>query len=335
MIMKVPRTKSLTMEDVALRAGVSITTVSHVINKTRKVSHETMDIVLQAIKELNYQSAKFLKPKAEKEIYIGVIVADIREDYFIAMIKAVESVAADYGVSIIFCDSEADPVKEERNIKILLERNVNGLIVAPIEADHIPRILSKAFIPMVLIDRQYETHNYLFVGINNFHSAYMGTKYLFEKGGAQPGFIGYSSSIYTIRQRILGYKAALIEHGNAQPKILSLSYNRENSSPRIKQFIADEGLDSLMCGTSTICYEVINTLEEFEEDIRNSLKIITFDDNRWMDYLRYPVSVIVQPVAEISSAALENLLRMIDKVNLTKEVKRELLFDTSIIDRIK
>jgi LacI family transcriptional regulator len=323
------------MADVALKAGVSITTVSHVINKTRHVSRETMGTVLEAIKELNYQSAKFLRSRAEKDIYIGVIVADIREDYFVAIIKAIETVAADFGVSIIFCDSEADPEKEEKNIGILLERNVNGLLLAPIAADHIPRILRKISIPVVLIDRQYEKHNFLFVGINNFHSSYMGTKYLFDKGGTRLGFISYSSVIYTVKQRILGYKAALMEYGeSAVPKVLSLSHNREDSSPMIKQFVKDEKLDGLVCGTSTICYEVINALEEFDKDIRNRLKIITFDDNRWMDHLKYSVSVIVQPVAEIGNAALENLLQLIEHVNPAREVKRELLFDISILDRI-
>lgn len=323
------------MADVALKAGVSITTVSHVINKTRHVSRETMDMVLEAIKELNYQSAKFLRSRVGKDIYIGVIVADIREDYFVAMIKAIETVAADYGISIIFCDSEADPKKEEKNIGILLERNVNGLLLAPIAADHIPRILRKISIPVVLIDRQYEKHSFLFVGINNFQSSYIGTKYLFDKGSTRLGFISYSSVIYTVRQRILGYKAALMEYGqSATPKVLSLSHNREDSSPMIKQFVQDENLDGLVCGTSTICYEVINTLEEFDKDIQNRLKIITFDDNRWMDHLRYSVSVIVQPVAEIGNAALENLLQMIERINSFKEIKRELLFDVSIIDRI-
>jgi DNA-binding LacI/PurR family transcriptional regulator len=282
------------------------------------------------------KSKTFLSKSSASFLGIGVIVADVREDYFVAMIKAIETVAADFGVSIIFCDSEADPEKEEKNIGILLDRNVNGLLLAPIAADHIPRILRKISIPVVLIDRQYEKHNYLFIGINNFHSSYMGTRYLFDKGSTRLGFISYSSAIYTVKQRILGYKAALMEYSeDMSPKVLSLSHNREDSGPMIKQFVRDEKLDGLICGTSTICYEVINALEEFDKDIQNRLKIITFDDNRWMDHLKYSVSVIVQPVAEIGNAALENLLQMIEHVNPVREIKRELLFDVSIIDRIK
>jgi LacI family transcriptional regulator len=329
------KTSSLTMEAVARKAGVSITTVSHVINKTRHVSQETMGAVLQAIKELNYRSSKMVK--ADKDaVCIGVILADAREDYYTAMIKAIESLADDYGISVIFCDSETDSEKEEKNIATLLVRNISGLLLAPVEADHIPGILGKTTIPIVLIDRQYKLHDYLFVGINNFHSGYTGTKHLFNKGCGQIGFIGYSDSVYTIKQRILGYKAFTMETGQPFfPKVLTLNYNKEDSFPLIKQFILDEGFDGIVCATSTLCYELIEVLDTLDEEIQKKLKIITFDDNRWFDYLKYPISVISQPVAEIGNAALENLLQMIEQKNSTCNVKRELLFDIAIIDRIK
>jgi LacI family transcriptional regulator len=326
--------KGPTMEAVALKAGVSITTVSHVINKTRHVNQETKDAVLNVIQELNYRSSKMVKSKKDT-ICIGVILADAREDYYITMIKAIESVVADYGVSAIFCDSEADYEKEKKNIKVLLDRNVNGLLLAPADADHMPKLLQKIPIPVVLIDRQYETHSFLSVGINNFRSSYLGTRCILEKGCKKVGFIGYSDPVYTIRQRILGYKAAIVEFDQTfVPKVLFLKYNSGDSFPLLKQFILAEGPDGFICATSTLCYELIEVLDTLSVEIQKRLKIITFDDNRWFDYLKYPVSVISQPVAEIGNAALENLLQMIEHVNSVREVKRELLFDVSIIDRI-
>lgn len=321
------------MEAVARKAGVSITTVSHVINKTRHVSPETMGAVLSAIKELNYRSAKIAGP-GKQGLCIGVILADAREDYYTAMIKAIESVADDYGISLTFCDSEADPEKEEKNIQTLTARNISGLLLAPVEADHIPQTLGKASIPVVLIDRQYNSHDYLFVGINNFQSAYDGTRHLFEKGCRQIGYIGYSDSVYTVKQRRLGYKTFTTEHcGSFTPKTLTLNYSKEDSFPLIKEFILGEGLDGLVCATSTLCYELIEVLDTLNPEIQQRLKIITFDDNRWFDYLKYPVSAISQPVAEIGNAALENLLQIIEQKNSACAVKRELFFDISIIDR--
>ena len=134
----------------------------------------------------------------------------------------------------------------------------------------------------------------------------------------------------------MGYKAALVElQESAVPQVLSLSYHKEDSYPLIKRFIGDDRFDGLVCATSSICYEVIEVLEHLATEIQKRLKIISYDDNRWLDYLKYPVSVISQPVAEIGNAALENLLQMIDQTYSSCEVKRELLFDISIIDRIK
>jgi LacI family transcriptional regulator len=326
--------KGSTMETVALKAGVSITTVSHVINKTRQVNKETIKAVLQAAKELDYRPSRINKPTAGKTMYIGAILADTREDYYISMIKAIESVANDYGVAIIFCDSEMDSGKEEKNVGSLLERDISGLLLAPVEAAHIPKSLQTTSVPAVLIDRQYESHDFLFVGINNFQSSYTGTKHLFGKGCERIGFIGYSDSVYTIKQRILGYKAAVLEENQAAgAKVLSLNYSREDSFPLIKRFILDEDLDGLVCATSTLCYELIEVLDTLDGKIQKRLKIISFDDNRWFDYLKYPISVISQPVAEIANAALQNLLLLIEQTNSSYNVKRELHFDVSIIDR--
>jgi LacI family transcriptional regulator len=117
------------------------------------------------------------------------------------------------------------------------------------------------------------------------------------------------------------------------PKVLTLNYSREDSSPLIKQFILDEGLDGLICATSALCYELVAVLDTLDLETRERLKIITFDDNRWFDYLKYPVSVISQPVVEIGNAALGNLLQMIEQKNFVCSVKRELLFNTGIVDR--
>jgi LacI family transcriptional regulator len=76
-------------------------------------------------------------------------------------------------------------------------------------------------------------------------------------------------------------------------------------------------------------------LESLDIKIKKKLKIISYDDNRWLDYLKYPVSVISQPVTEIGNAALESLLQMIETTDSSREIKRELTFEISIIDRIR
>lgn len=321
------------METVAQKAGVSITTVSHVINRTRHVNQSTKDTVLKVLTELNYRSSKNNKANGEDRVCVGVILADAREDYYILMMKAIETVAADLDISVIFSDSEADYEKEVKNINLLLEQKVNGILLAPADADRMPKNLQNISIPVVLIDRQYESHSFLSVGINNFRSGYLGTKNLLNRGCKNIGFIGYSDPVDTIRQRILGYKSVVMDNFNSVPNILYLKYNGGDSFPSIKQFLCQNEFDGLICATSSLCYELIEVFDTLDDSLKTKIKIICFDDNRWFDYLKYPISVISQPVAEIGNAALENLLQFIEQPDNARNVKRELFFEITIIDR--
>lgn len=325
--------KNITMQEIADRSGVSITTVSHVINKTRHVNKETKEAVLKTLEEFNYKGSK--TKKIAKIKYIGVIIADIREDYYISIIKSIETFASERNVSLIFCDSEDDTEKEKRNIKMMLDRNVSGLILAPIESKNMPSELKNIDITVILIDRQYENHNFLFIGINNLYSSYKASKYLNNNGSTKIGFIGYSDKVYTIKQRILGYKAFLqeIESQNV-PEVLSLRYHQEDSYPIIKDFIKNNGINGIICATSSVCYEVLNVMNDMPLNEQRKINIITYDDNKWFDHLKIPVSVISQPTTEIGNAAIKNLISCIENDSYGNTMKRDLFYEISIIDRL-
>jgi DNA-binding LacI/PurR family transcriptional regulator len=103
----------------------------------------------------------------------------------------------------------------------------------------------------------------------------------------------------------------------------------------IQHFIGDNDLDGLICVNSNTCNEVLNVLDTLDIRVREKLNIISYDDNRWLAHVKFPISVISQPVAEIGSAAVDNLLQLFGRWDFKNSVKRELLFDTKIIDRVK
>ena len=151
--------KPVTMKDIALKAGVSVTTVSHVISKTRNVAQETRELVLRTLEELDYQQAESRQSQKKPALdRIGVITADIQEDYYILLVKTIETIASENNISVLFCDSEDDEEKEARNIAMMLNKNVDGLIIAPVGFAPYPRQLKAADVPVVLVDRQYDKH---------------------------------------------------------------------------------------------------------------------------------------------------------------------------------
>lgn len=321
------------MKDIAHEIGVSVTTVSHVINKTRNVNSETRKLVLDTMRRLDYDSPKS-KRKGNSSGLLGVIIADIREDYYVAIVKAIETVASENGLSILLCDSEMDRAKEEQNIQTILSRDVAGLIIAPIDSRYFPEELRTSELPIVLVDRQYDQHNRTFVGINNFESGAMAFRHLEKKGCSRIGFIGYPDYVYSVHKRALGYKAGVLESEiNWQPHVLVLHYDKEDSFTLISDFIRTNEFDGLICATSDICYETVSVIHEMGIDIPDSIRLITYDDNKWLDYLRYPVSVVSQPTAEIGAFAVEKIIRFINTPSDSEHIKTEVFFDVSIIDR--
>ena len=329
--------KHVTMKDIAQKAGVSVTTVSHVISKTRNVAQETRELVLRTLDELDYQQSEGKQNQKKPGLeLIGVITADIQEDYYILLVKTIETIASENNISVLFCDSADDEEKEARNINMMLNRNVDGLIIAPVSFTPYPRPLKAADVPVVLVDRQYDRHNTSFVGINNADSAAKGVDYLAGKGCSRIGFIGYAETVYTMRQRVIGYKLGLMQYLPEQPPfVLHLKYSKEDSFPLIRDFLSKYRPDGVFCGTSDLCYQLISAVEDMGLRVPEDLRILSYDDNKWMDYLKYPVSVITQPTVEIGCQAVERIIALVENRRIGRQTKTEILFDVQIIDRLK
>jgi LacI family transcriptional regulator len=331
------RKKDITIWDVAKKAKVSVATVSHVINKTRFVEIDTKQRVLNAIEELEYSPnyfAKVLRGKSSKTI--GCIIADITESYFANVVKAIEYYLNAKGYNLILCDSEDNLNKELLYINVLLNRRIDGLIYAPVDAYYSYEILQKANIPIVQIDRKTYKYATDFVGIDNVNSAEIATTHLVECGYKNIGFIAYEGREYTMEKRIEGYKNVLLENGRYNADLLKTVNYSEHVEGKMKESIKDwilnsKEIDAIICSVDNICFETLGAIEELKLNIPQDIAIISFDDSKCFEYCTPSITSVRQPTKKIGEIAAKRVLDKINDKTITNE--QNILLGTELIIR--
>jgi LacI family transcriptional regulator len=328
------KNKKATMKDVAELAGVSVSSVSHVINKTRRVEDETKREILNAINNLRYTPnlfARSLKGKGTK--LLGVIIADIRDSFFAEVVKSIEFSALENGYNVILCDSENKWEKERIYLDTFIAHRLDGIIYAPSDTNKVYGDLAASNIPFVQIDRKIKAYDADFVGIDNVASSREATENLIKQGCRQIGYIGFSNNVYTSKDRLKGWKDALAAHAIRHETLeLQLPYHDTGSDGNLGKYLADHPeIDGLICCNNNCCYEAILEVEKTGKKIPDDVKIVTYDDTKWFDFLKYPISVIVQPTEAIGRIAVECVVERIAK--RSDRIRKDIILSTEFIQR--
>lgn len=324
------RTKKVRLQDIAEKTGFSISTISHFINKTRNIDEATQEIILQAIQQLGYQMPSKRKQFA-KESILGVIVSDIRIDFFSELVKELEVLAYEEGYQVIIMDSEENPEKEKLCLATMMSIKVSGLLIAPASTKSDFSACSQ--FPIVQIDRMVDTGNYDFVGIDNLMTSYEMTKRLLMKGKTNIGLVTFSQDNFCARERTKGYRLAMLEHERFQEShILLIEPDADTNPTNISKFLLrNPDLDTLFCTNSNICYEVLGKMQALGK--RNPIRFVsTFDNNKWLDHVAFPVDAITQPITNIAMTAIEMLKNKIVQ-NQTMNTSRRIILNCSIEGR--
>ncbi|QEN08712.1 LacI family transcriptional regulator [Oceanispirochaeta crateris] len=298
------------MKDVAQSVGVSVTTVSHALNGTRFVDQATKNRVLKCVQELGYVPnilAQSLKGKGTKTI--GIIVSDISETFFSEIVKSIEKTAGEEGYNIMLCDSEGSSEKEDLYIHLLLQKGADGLIIAPVDQYKEFQWENQTSKPYVQIDRKIQKAKGSFIGIDNAGSAQRAVEILIENGCQKIGFIGYKDLFYTMGERRRGYLNALESAG--LPPYQFISEHRGESLDSLAVWMRQVCPDGLLCTNEVLSYYALLAAEENKVDVPQDLKIIGYDDARWLSLLKTPLTVLRQPTEEIGRSAIQKIIELI------------------------
>jgi LacI family transcriptional regulator len=202
-----------TINDVAKLANVSTATVSHVLSSKRYVSDELIERVNQAIVHLDYQPSGIAKSlKTNRTNTIGVIVSDIQNPYFAGVVTGIDTYCYNNGYGVILGESHESPKREIYSIKLMMEKRVDGLIMASVGASQNELdVLNKTKIPFVLVNRTFPGYDNWSVIADNEEGSYKITSYLIKLGHRSIGIVCGPKEYSTTKERLAGYCRALRE----------------------------------------------------------------------------------------------------------------------------
>jgi LacI family transcriptional regulator, galactose operon repressor len=308
------------MRDVSAVAGVSVSTISHVINHTRPVPEPTRKRVLAAIETTGYTPntlARSLK-RAETRT-IGLAIGDISNPYFTEVVHALGGAASAAGYTVILTDMREDPALETAALAALIGRRVDGLILAPSVGGRVAVAEARRRgVPLVQIDRVASTDSDYVVARNGPDLRRM-VRHLAALGHRHMAMLSGIKGVSTSRERVHAFLAGLKESGLTPDaaSILGAGF-RVDSARRATHTLLDrrDRPSAIVAGNNLMALGAMRGLSERGVCVPEEIALVSFDDFEWADLFRPRLTTIAQPCARIGQTAMELLLSRIAEPDL-------------------
>ena len=311
--------KNYSIKDIAELSGVSVATVSRVINNNGRFSEQTRQKVLKVIEETGYNmnySAKSLRMK--KSFTIGIIVPDIQNYFFSDIVQQIEKILFELNYSTIICNTGRDRKKEKSYIQILKGRDIDGLIViSGVEKFSLDSIHSEKSIPYICIDREpFDKSDTIFISSDHFNGAYMATQHLLDQHCLRPICIFENTNSTSTEQRIEGFKQCLENNSilfDKEKQLLQLSINILHDTEHLLREFIDNKVDGIFAVNDYIASHLLLSLNKKEAIIPQKINLIGFDDSPICEFTNPTLSSIHQDTEKIAILSVEYLINLINK----------------------
>ena len=323
-----------TIRDVSKLAGVSVATVSRVINKKGYVSKETEEAILNAMKMLNYTPNDVARRLAgKKSNTIGLIIPNILNPFFPEIARAAEDTANKLGFNLILCNSDNNREKENQYYEMLISKQVDGIIIASYTAkpEDLIAIMEKN-IPVVVLDRKYDKFNIPSIKVDDVLGGELAAKHLIECGCKKIAHITGSMYIESFQERLEGFEKVLKENDIYNPQLIkttdvSLKGGYEATK---KLFEEKREIDGIFSGNDILAIGCYKALNDLGYNIYSDVKLIGYDGlESNINYLE--ISSIAQPMYNLGKYAVELLVKKIK--NEEDIFKEKVKLDLEVIKR--
>ena len=301
----------MTIREVAARAGVSVSTVSRVLNG-RDAHHmrpETKARVLWAIKELEYTPVKAARSlRRQRTQVIGILLPDISNPFFSLLARGVASVAFESGYSTLICDSDHSVDKESQYLDILLAEGVEGIVFVPVcrpDMKRIERLLRRG-VKIVVADRRVE--GLPAVEADNRGGSRELTEYVLSLGHRRIAYIAGPKEVSTAQDRLVGFQEAMEEAGLKPVVVRHGSFTYESGYELAKAILETEKVEAIMCGNDLMAIGAIRAAEDLGMRVPQDISIAGFDHVLFADLVRPRLTAVSVPAYEIGMEAMLSLL---------------------------
>jgi LacI family transcriptional regulator len=307
-----------TIKDVAALAGVSYTTVSHVVNNTRPVNDDKRVRVLAAIDQLNYvPSAVARSLKAQATATIGLLVPNNTNPYFAEIARGIEGYFRRHGYCVFLCNSDNDVVTQREYLRVLHEKRIDGLIVASAGNDAMAaHTLGNSGVPVVIVDRPIDGLPADLVQIDHELGAAIATRHLADLGHTRIGCIAGPATTAVSAMRVAGFRLAMAERGlEVLPgAIVESDFSSPGGYAAASTLFDTLAPSAIFAGNDLMGIGALRAAAERGIRVPADCSIIGFDDVELSRYVYPSLSTVGQAILRLGETAAKTLL---DRINGT------------------
>ncbi len=328
-------TGEVSVVDVAKKAGVSLGTVSNVLNRPERVAPATRGRVLAAIEELGFirnEAARQLR--AGRSRSIGLVVLDIRNPFFTDLAAGVESSAADAGLSVVLCNSGDDVTREDHYLSLLQEQRASGILITPTARSSSPlEDIRGRGMPLVLVDRSSRSGQ-CSVSVDDFIGGQLAVRHLISLGHRRISFVGGPVSTPQVGDRLDGARQAAVE-GGVKVTVLEtggLTFGAGRSmGERIATMAARRRPTAVFCANDLLALGVLQEMTRHHLTVPEDLAIVGYDDIDFAAAAAVPLTSVRQPREDLGRAAADLLIEEVAAAGSHRH--RQVVFEPDLVIR--
>jgi LacI family transcriptional regulator len=331
-------TRSVSIKEVAARAGVSVGTVSNVLNRTDGVRDDTRARVEAAITELHFvrnESARQLRAKQSR--IVGVLVLDVTNPFFTDVARGAEEVLNSACLSVMLCNSDTDEARQNSYLQLLTEQRVQGILLVPVgRITQQVNQLRRHGIATVLLDSKTLGDTACSVSVDDVDGGRLAIQHLLEMGHRRIAFVGGKGRERQVADRAKGAHLALLNYRDSDSELLSLTVasltisGGFDAATQVLDIPAEQRPTAAFCSNDLIALGMLRELHSRGVTVPDDFAIVGYDDTDYAGAATVPLSSVRQPARELGRVAAELLL---DEASGNEHHHRQVVLETELVIR--